>query len=166
MQALCSEAPPEIPPRRMVTGGLDFRRFDQVLAVMLKHGKVPLFSQDVRANVLGGAPAAEPAVDAAMAAAVMTSFYEEVQMPQDMAFVGEIDLGGVLLGFELPRCSVLGAHERADLDVATGHLAWLALTATSAPRRLFACHFHFCCRDTFAASDSLCWLPHRQRTRL
>ena len=96
VQALCNEVFQENPPRRMVTGGLDFRRFDQVLAVLVKIGRVKLYNQDVRANVLGGAPAAETAVDAAMAAAVLSSFYE-LDLAPDVAYVGEVDLGGVLL---------------------------------------------------------------------
>ena len=92
-QALCNEVFQDNPPRRMVTGGLDFRRFDQVLAVLIKIGKVKLYNQDARVNVLGGAPALEPAVDAAMAAAIMCSFFE-VEMAPDLAFIGEIDLGG------------------------------------------------------------------------
>ena len=77
----------------MVNGGLDFKRFDQVLAVLIKHGKVKLYNQDARVNVLGGAPACEPATDAAMAAAILSSFHE-VNLPPDIVFVGEVDLGG------------------------------------------------------------------------
>jgi DNA repair protein RadA/Sms len=93
MQALCNEVFRDNPPRRMVNGGLDFRRFDQVLAVLIKHGKVKLYNQDARVNVLGGAQAMEPAADAAMAAAILSSFHE-VELPRDVAFVGEVDLGG------------------------------------------------------------------------
>jgi DNA repair protein RadA/Sms len=93
MQALCSHVFKDNPPRRMVNVGLDFRRFDQALAVLIKHGKVKLYDQDVRVNVLGGLPATEPAVDAAIAAAIVSSFFE-VPLPPDVAFVGELDLGG------------------------------------------------------------------------
>jgi hypothetical protein len=93
LQALCNEVHGDSPPRRMVTGGLDFRRFDQILAVLIKIGKVKLYNQDARVNVLGGAPAMEPAADAAMAAALLSSFFE-VDMDPDVAFVGEVDLGG------------------------------------------------------------------------
>lgn len=78
----------------MVNVGLDFRRFDQALAVLIKHAKLKLYDQDVRANVLGGLPATEPAVDAAVAAAIASSFFE-APLPLDVAFVGELDLGGV-----------------------------------------------------------------------
>lgn len=77
----------------MVNVGLDFRRFDQALAVLIKHAKLKLYDQDVRANVLGGLPATEPAVDVAVAAAIASSFFE-APLPLDVAFVGELDLGG------------------------------------------------------------------------
>lgn len=95
VQALCSQVFKDNPPRRMVNVGLDFRRFDQVLAVLIKHGRLKLYDQDVRANVLGGVPAVEPAVDAAIAAAIVSSF-SEAQLPADTAFIGEVDLGGAL----------------------------------------------------------------------
>lgn len=93
MQALCSQVFRDNPPRRMVNVGLDFRRFDQVLAVLIKHGRLKLYDQDVRANVLGGVPAVEPALDAAVAAAIISSF-SEATLPSDTAFIGEVDLGG------------------------------------------------------------------------
>ena len=93
LQALCNEVHQDNPPRRMVTGGLDYRRFDQVIAV-IKIAKVKLYNQDARVNVLGGAPANEPAADAAMAAALLSSFFE-ADIEPDVAFVGEVDLGGV-----------------------------------------------------------------------
>lgn len=95
IQALCSPVFKDNPPRRMVTGGLDWGRFDQVLAVLIKLGKLKLYDQDVRANVVGGLPARDPAVDAAMAAAVVSSFLD-LPLPVDMAFLGEVDLGGEL----------------------------------------------------------------------
>lgn len=94
-QALCSQVFKDNPPRRMVNVGLDFRRFDQVLAVLIKHGRLRLFDQDVRANVIGGVPAVEPAVDAAIAAAIVSSF-SDTHPPTDTAFIGEVDLGGAL----------------------------------------------------------------------
>jgi predicted ATP-dependent serine protease len=96
VQALCNEvySGKDTPPRRMVNGGLDFRRFDQVLAVLSKHARMKMYNQDARVNVLGGARATEPAADAAMAAAIMCSYFD-IQMPVDMVFIGEVDLGGV-----------------------------------------------------------------------
>jgi DNA repair protein RadA/Sms len=79
----------------MVNGGLDFRRFDQVLAVLSKHANMKMWNQDARVNVLGGARATEPTADAAMAAAIICSYYD-VQMPVDMVFIGEVDLGGMV----------------------------------------------------------------------
>jgi DNA repair protein RadA/Sms len=95
MQALCSPAVKDFPPRRMVNGGLDFKRFDQVLAVLSKHGRMKLYDQDARVNILGGLPAVEPAIDAAMAAAIISSFYE-VSIPPTTCFVGEVDLAGAV----------------------------------------------------------------------
>jgi predicted ATP-dependent serine protease len=93
IQALCSQVFKDNPPRRMVNVGLDYRRFDQTLAVLIKHARLKLYDQDVRLNVLGGLPATEPAVDAAMAAAIASSFYD-TPLALDCAFFGELDLGG------------------------------------------------------------------------
>lgn len=114
----------------MVNGGLDWKRFDQVLAVLIKHGRMKLYNQDARVNVLGGAPAMEPAADAAMAAAIISSFYD-VQMPSDIAFVGEVDLGGAppartALPIDQPclenasQRNVLACRCKARVDVAVG----------------------------------------------
>ena len=81
---------------------MDWKRFGQVLAVLIKHAKVKLYNQDARVNVLGGALASEPATDAAMAAAVLSSFHE-IDLPPDIVFVGEVDLGGAFSADSLLR---------------------------------------------------------------
>lgn len=96
MQALCSEVHKDNPPRRMVNAGLDWKRFDQIIAVLIKHGRLELWKQDARLNVVGGIAVKDPAADAAIAAAVVSS-YNSRPLPPDMAFVGEIDLGGAAL---------------------------------------------------------------------
>lgn len=102
-QALCSEVHKDNPPRRMVNAGLDWKRFDQIVAVLCKHGRLELWKQDSRLNVVGGISVKDPGADAAIAAAVISS-YMSVPLPADMAFVAEIDLGGAtqVLAYTFP----------------------------------------------------------------
>jgi len=86
----------------MATGGLDLRRFDQVLAVLIKHAKLKLWDQDARINVVGAVFTKDPAADLAVAAAIVSSACE-VAVPHDMAFAGEIGLGGARGRMSRPR---------------------------------------------------------------
>ncbi|MEA2300731.1 MAG: hypothetical protein QOE44_1266 [Solirubrobacteraceae bacterium] len=68
VQALVSSSE-LIPPRRVVNG-LDRNRLALVLAVLARHGGVPLGSSDVFVNVVGGVRIDEPGADLAVALAV------------------------------------------------------------------------------------------------
>ena len=54
-----------------------------------------MHNQDIFVNVVGGLRISEPAVDLAIAVAIASSFRERV-VPRDVAFIGEIGLGGEL----------------------------------------------------------------------
>ena len=58
-----------VPPRR-VSNGLDRNRLSLVLAVLSRHGGVPLGGSDVFVNVVGGVRVEEPGADLAVALAV------------------------------------------------------------------------------------------------
>lgn len=115
-------------PRR-TANGIDINRLYLLLAVLGKRVGLSLHTQDVFVNVVGGLRISEPAVDLAVAVAIASSFREQA-VPRDVAFIGEIGLGGELrsvsqverrlqeaakLGFR--RCIVPGAGRRGRLAV-------------------------------------------------
>lgn len=61
-----------VPPRRVVNG-LDRNRLALVLAVLTRHGGVPLAGSDVFVNVVGGVRIDEPGADLAVALAVASA---------------------------------------------------------------------------------------------
>ncbi|MBD2654873.1 DNA repair protein RadA [Synechocystis sp. FACHB-383] len=79
-------------PRRSTTG-VDYNRLLQVLAVLEKRLGVPLSKLDAYLSVAGGLEVEEPAVDLAMAIALVASFRDRVVDPT-MIILGEIGLGG------------------------------------------------------------------------
>jgi DNA repair protein RadA/Sms len=81
-------------PRRSANG-LDNSRLQLLIAVLQKRVGMPLASQDVFANVVGGLKVIEPAADLAIALAVASSFRERAVDPRTVA-VGEIGLSGEL----------------------------------------------------------------------
>ncbi|KAJ7289994.1 hypothetical protein O6H91_Y299300 [Diphasiastrum complanatum] len=93
VQALCSNAT-QMPPKR-TANGIDPQRFSLIIAVLTKQARVRLSSQDIFINVVGGFELKEPAADVAVALAICSSYLEK-PLPRDMAFIGEIGLGGEL----------------------------------------------------------------------
>lgn len=91
VQALVDESPLANP--RRVTLGLEQNRLSMLLAVLHRHGGVPLFNQDVFANVAGGVRVTETAADLAVVLAVLSS-YRDRALPLDLAVFGEIGLAG------------------------------------------------------------------------
>ncbi|MBK1647240.1 DNA repair protein RadA [Rhabdochromatium marinum] len=91
VQALVDESPLANP--RRVTLGLDQNRLAMLLAVLHRHGGVPLFNQDVFANVVGGVRVTETAADLALVLAVQSS-YRDRALPLELAVFGEIGLAG------------------------------------------------------------------------
>lgn len=80
-------------PARRMAEGLDTRRLILLSAVIEKYLKLNLADQDIFANLAGGLTADEPALDLAIAAALLSSYIEKPP-PDKMAFVGEIGLSG------------------------------------------------------------------------
>jgi DNA repair protein RadA/Sms len=68
VQALVSQS--ELVPPRRVVNGIDRNRLALVLAVLARHGGVPLGNKDVFVNVVGGVRIDEPGADLAVALAV------------------------------------------------------------------------------------------------
>jgi DNA repair protein RadA/Sms len=81
-------------PRRMATG-MDFNRVILLIAVLEKRAGLQLASYDSYVNLTGGIKAAEPALDAAVAVAIASSF-RNVAVAHDTIVFGEIGLTGEL----------------------------------------------------------------------
>ncbi|MDO4563179.1 MAG: DNA repair protein RadA [Clostridia bacterium] len=91
VQGLVASSPLAI-PRRM-SSGVDVNRSLLIIAILEKRGGLPLANQDVYINVTGGIRITEPAVDMAIAAALISSAAQK-PLPCEMAFFGEIGLTG------------------------------------------------------------------------
>jgi DNA repair protein RadA/Sms len=79
-------------PRRAVSG-LDGARLAMVLAVLQRRLGAPLSTADVYAATVGGVRLSEPAVDLAVALALMSAV-EDVALPGDLVALGEVGLAG------------------------------------------------------------------------
>lgn len=79
-------------PQRSATG-FDLRRLSMLLAVLEKRAGFALGQQDVFLNIAGGIRVDDPAIDLAVVAAIMSS-YEDVAVPADVCFAGEVGLSG------------------------------------------------------------------------
>lgn len=79
-------------PQRSVTG-FDQRRLNMLLAVLEKRAKFKLSQKDVFLNIAGGLKIADPAIDMAVVAAIMSSNFD-IAIPRDTVFAGEIGLSG------------------------------------------------------------------------
>jgi DNA repair protein RadA/Sms len=98
VQALVT--PSELVPPRRVVNGLDRNRLALVLAVLSRHGGVPLAGSDVFVNVVGGVRIDEPGADLAVALAVASAARGTTLGPAaatvPLAAFGELGLTGEL----------------------------------------------------------------------
>jgi len=81
-------------PRR-TANGIDFNRMLLVAAVLTRRAGIRLYEQDLFVNVIGGLRVDEPAVDLAVAMAIISSVKDQA-LPADLVMVGEIGLSGEL----------------------------------------------------------------------
>jgi DNA repair protein RadA/Sms len=79
-------------PQRTVSG-FDLRRLQLLLAVLEKRGGFHFGTKDVFLNIAGGLKVEDPSIDLAVLVALLSSF-EDVAMPQDVCFAGEVGLSG------------------------------------------------------------------------
>lgn len=90
-QALVSDAVYGNPQR--TSTGFDLRRLSMLLAVLEKRGGFQFGNQDVFLNIAGGIRVDDPATDLAIVAALISSL-EDVAVPSNYCFAGEIGLSG------------------------------------------------------------------------
>jgi DNA repair protein RadA/Sms len=79
-------------PQRSATG-FDLRRLSMLLAVLEKRCGFPFAMNDVFLNIAGGIRVDDPAIDLAIVAALISSL-QDVSIPHDTCFAGEIGLSG------------------------------------------------------------------------
>ncbi|HPS79322.1 MAG TPA: magnesium chelatase domain-containing protein, partial [Thermoanaerobaculaceae bacterium] len=91
VQALVSRSPLAMP--RRVAQGMDSGRLAVLLAVLEKRAGSRVGDRDVFVNLVGGVSVDEPALDTAVAAAVISAA-ADIPVPADVAFFGEVGLLG------------------------------------------------------------------------
>ena len=79
-------------PQRTVSG-FDLRRLQLLLAVLEKRGGFHFGIKDVFINIAGGIKVEDPSIDLAIVCALLSS-YEDVPVPQQICFAGEVGLSG------------------------------------------------------------------------
>lgn len=91
VQALTSHSYYNMP--RRVANGVDLNRLNMIIAVLEKRCNLSLGAQDIYVNVIGGIKILEPALDLAVAMAIVSS-YKSIPIMERTAFIGEIGLTG------------------------------------------------------------------------
>lgn len=120
-------------PQRSVTG-FDQRRLNMLLAVLEKRAKFKLSQKDVFLNIAGGLKVADPALDMAVVAAIMSSNFD-ISIEWKWAFAGEVGLSGEIrtvtrieqrvseaqkLGFEsilIPKGNLKGIKDTFNINI-------------------------------------------------
>jgi len=90
-QALVSSAVYGTPQRNV--NGYDLRRLNMLLAVLEKRCGFRLAQQDVFINITGGLKLEDPAMDLSIVTVILSS-YEDIYVPYEYAFAGEVGLSG------------------------------------------------------------------------
>ncbi len=91
VQALVSKTVYAVPQRK--TQGIDINRLSIILAILEKEGNIFLKDRDVFVNVVGGMFIKEPAVDLAVAIAIISSFFN-IPVDRRLIAFGELGLAG------------------------------------------------------------------------
>ncbi|BCX14325.1 MAG: DNA repair protein RadA [Patescibacteria group bacterium] len=79
-------------PKR-IAQGIDSKRLELIIAILIKRSSLPLYDQDVFVNVTGGIKIEENACDLAVALSIASSFYNK-PFPAKTIAVGELGLLG------------------------------------------------------------------------
>ncbi len=91
VQALVNKTCFGYPQRR--SNGFDLNRLQLLAAVLNRRANLNLGAMDIHLNIVGGIKVEEPAIDLAVCAAIISA-YQNKPFSRDMAFVGEVGLGG------------------------------------------------------------------------
>jgi DNA repair protein RadA/Sms len=120
-------------PQRSATG-FDYKRLQMLVAVIEKRLGIGLGQYDIFVNIAGGVRVDDPAVDLAVAGAIVSSF-RDIPTDSKTVVVGEIGLGGEIrtvaqvdqriaeaakLGFTavvLPSANLKRTNDRSGIDL-------------------------------------------------
>jgi len=91
IQALVSTAVYGTPQR--TTSGFNTKRLNMLLAVLEKRAGFTLGTKDVFINITGGITVADPAIDLAVIAAILSS-YHDIDLSENFCFAAEVGLSG------------------------------------------------------------------------
>lgn len=91
IQALVSTAVYGTPQR--TTSGYNTKRLNMLLAVLEKRAGFALGTKDVFINITGGITVADPAIDLAVIAAILSS-YHDIDLSEKFCFAAEVGLSG------------------------------------------------------------------------
>ncbi len=91
VQALVTSSGYSVPQR--ISNGFDQRRLQMILSVLEKRLGIPFRNNDVFINIAGGLYISDPAVDLALAMALVSSL-KDYSLDFGMVFIGEIGLTG------------------------------------------------------------------------
>ncbi len=91
VQALVTQAVYGMAQRTV--NGFDLRKLQLILAVLEKRGGFAFGAKDVFLNLAGGLKVEDPALDLAVACALLSSF-SDIPIPSNYAFAGEVGLSG------------------------------------------------------------------------
>lgn len=86
-------APSYMPSPRRAVVGWDQNRLAMIIAVLSSRFGINLYDKEVYLNVVGGLKINEPAVDLAVATALISA-YKDIAIPRNCVFMGEIGLSG------------------------------------------------------------------------
>lgn len=132
IQALVGPSPLGMPRRTAV--GVDHNRISLLVAVLGKTLSMQLGDKDIFVNVAGGLKVEEPAADAGIVSAMMSSFLEK-PVDRNLVVFGEVGLAGEIrgvsqsglrinearkLGFSrciLSKSSIEGSRETGDMEL-------------------------------------------------
>ena len=91
VQALVTPTIFGFPQRK--TSGYDLNRLQMITAVLFKRAGLNLSNQDIHLNIVGGFKVTEPAIDLAVATAIMSAL-KNISIPKNTIVIGELGLGG------------------------------------------------------------------------
>ena len=91
IQALVSDSHGSHPRRLSV--GLESNRLAMLIAILQRHGSVPLYDQDVFINAVGGVRISETGADLAIIMAILSSYRDRPTSQRALVF-GEVGLSG------------------------------------------------------------------------
>lgn len=112
--------------------GFDNRRLNMLLAVLEKRSGFRLGTQDVFLNIAGGLRIEDPAVDLAVAVAVVSSL-NDMPIPGKVCFSGEVGLGGEIRAVNRIQQRI---KEAEKLGFSTIYLSKYAIKGLSGNHRI------------------------------